>query len=42
MVALKRLAKKAKKLLKDAVDKGFEGVDYEKLDKAYQQWIKNL
>jgi len=33
---------KVEKILKDAVDKGFEGVDYEKLDAAYQKWIKNL
>ena len=33
---------KVEKILKDAVNKGFEGVDYEKLDAAYQKWIKNL
>ena len=33
---------KVDQILKDAVNKGFEGVDYEKLDAAYQKWIKNL
>ena len=35
-------AEKVEQILSSAVDKGFEGVDYEKLDAAYLKWIKGL
>lgn len=33
---------KVEQILREAVDEGFEGVDYEALDAAYQKWIKKL
>lgn len=33
---------KVEEILREAVNKGFENVDYEKLDAAYQKWIKSL
>lgn len=33
---------KVEEILREAVNKGFENVDYEKLDAAYKKWIKNL
>ncbi len=33
---------KVEQILKDAIDRGFEGVDYEELDEAYQKWIERL
>ena len=33
---------KVARILSTAVDKGFEGIDYDKLDKAFQKWVENL
>ncbi|MEC7583032.1 MAG: hypothetical protein VYE77_01830 [Planctomycetota bacterium] len=33
---------KVEAILKEAIEKAFEGIDYEKLDEAYLKWIENL
>lgn len=33
---------RVEKILSEAVDKGFEGVDYQELDELYKRWIEDL
>jgi len=33
---------KVDRILSEAVDKGFEGVDYEELDREFQQWVESI
>jgi len=35
-------AEKVDKILDAAVDKGFEGVNYEELDEAFRKWVKSI
>ena len=33
---------RVEEILKEAINAGFEGIDYEALDKAYLKWIDRL
>lgn len=35
-------SEKVERILEGAVDKGFDGVDYEKIDVAFQRWVKSI